>query len=147
MQFRFSWFHLSEVNHSLKILNGKFQKSTIHSVQSPAILPSAEKPCAVQMCPARDVLQPFPSVPTLCALPWHWPLSSRPSYQIHHHSLAVLCRSDPHFTVPHPRNSTLVLYFAMYNAHFFAQVFEGKIRMGIIITYRGCNNGHNDPTY
>ena len=28
-----------------------------------------------------------------------------------------------------------LLYFAMYNVHFFAQIFEGKIRMQIIHGY------------
>ena len=43
-------------------------------------------------------------------------------------------------------------YFAMYDA-FFAQIFLGKIRMhiihghGIMITYRGYNNGCKNPIY
>ena len=44
-----------------------------------------------------------------------------------------------------------LLYFAMYNVNFLAQIFEGKIRMcmiyGMMITYHGCNNGHNNPVY
>ena len=32
---------------------------------------------------------------------------------------------------------TLRLYFAVYNMHFFAQVFEGKIRMHIMHVIRG----------
>ena len=43
-------------------------------------------------------------------------------------------------------------YFAVYNAHFFAQIFEGKIRMHIIhgyneYIYHGYNNGCNNPVY
>ena len=32
---------------------------------------------------------------------------------------------------------TLRLYFAVYNMHFFAQVFEGKIRLHIMHVIRG----------
>ena len=35
------------------------------------------------------------------------------------------------------KDGSHILYFAMYNAHFFAQIFEGKIRMLII-------HGYND---
>ena len=48
-----------------------------------------------------------------------------------------------------------LVYFAMYNAHFFACIFEEKIRMslymGIMITYHGYNhpthNGHKGEHY
>ena len=42
----------------------------------------------------------------------------------------------------------------MYNAHFFAQIFEGKIRVHLIYGYNdyipwvsNYNNGHNNPMY
>ena len=44
-------------------------------------------------------------------------------------------------------------YFAVYNVHCFAQIFEGKIRIriihGIMITHHGHNDGggHSNPTY
>ena len=35
-------------------------------------------------------------------------------------------------------------YFAVYDEHFFAQIFEGKIKMRII---HGHYDGHNNPMY
>ena len=41
------------------------------------------------------------------------------------------------------------LHFAMYDAHFLAQIPEGKIRVHIIhgamMTYHGDSNRHNNP--
>ena len=57
LKFCFPQFQLLAVNHSLKMLNGKFQKFT--GFKLCAILSSMMKSCAIQLHLAQDVNHSF----------------------------------------------------------------------------------------